>query len=87
MSRSLHIDQALDWRESEQTDKRVSLDRWTSGGTQGESRIYGMLEILEPTIGPLELVLVWGAAEDGKSLLDCLQVGHIVVVSRRVRDL
>jgi len=46
-----------------------------------------MLEVLEPTIGPLELFLVWSAAEDRESLLDCLQVGHIVVASRRVRDL
>ena len=38
-----------------------------------------MLEILEPTIGPLELFLVWGTAEDRESLLDSLQVGHIVV--------
>jgi len=65
----------------------MSLDRWTSGGTQGESRIYGVLEILKPTIGPFELFLVWGAAEDIEGLLDCLEVSHIVVASRRVRDL
>jgi len=57
----------------------MSLDLWTSGGTQGESCIYGVLEILEPKIGPLELFLVRGAAEDRESLLDCLHVGHIVV--------
>ena len=50
-----------------------------SGGTQGESRIYGVLEVLEPTIGPLELFLVWGAAEYRESLLDCLDVSHIFV--------
>jgi len=55
----------------------MSLDLWTSGGTQGESRIYGMLEILEPTVGPLKLFLVRSAAEDCESLLDCLHVGHI----------
>ena len=38
-----------------------------------------MLEVLEPTIGPLKLVLVWSAAEDCKSRLDCLHFGHIVV--------
>ena len=79
MSRSLHIDQALDWRESERIDKRMLLDLQTSGSTQGESRIYGMLKILEPTVGPIELFLVWGAAKDRKSLFDCLHVGHIVV--------
>lgn len=57
----------------------MSLDHWTSGGTQEESRIYGMLEILEPTIGPLELFLVWSAAEDHESLLDCLCFSHIFV--------
>jgi hypothetical protein len=40
-----------------------------------------MLEILEPTIGSLELFLVWGTAEDRKSFLNCLHVGHIVVAS------
>ena len=73
------MDQALDWRESERADKRILLDLRTSSSTQGESRIYGMLEILEPTVGPLELFLVWGTAEDLESLLDCLHVGHIVV--------
>jgi len=57
----------------------MSLDLWMSGGTQGEIRIYGVLEILEPTIGPLELFLVWGAAKDPESLLDCLDVSHIFV--------
>lgn len=52
------------------------LDLWMSGSTQ-EKVIYGMLEILEPTIGPLELFLVRSAAEDRESLLDCLYVGHI----------
>jgi len=52
----------------------MSLDLWTSGGTQGESRIYG---ILEPTVCSLELFLVWSAAEDCEGLLDCLHVGHI----------
>ena len=59
----------------------MSLDLWTSGDTQRESRIYGMLEILEPTICPLELFLVWGATEDRESLLNCLHVSHIFVVS------
>ena len=77
MSRSLHIDQAFDLRESERTDKRMSLDLWKSGGTQGESRIYGVLKILKPTICSLELFLVWSAAEDCEGLLDCLHVGHI----------
>jgi len=61
----------------------MSLDPWTSDGTQGESRIYGVLEILEPTIGPLELFLVRGAAEDRESLFDCLHVGHIVVAFKK----
>jgi hypothetical protein len=86
VSRSLHIDQAFDWRESERTDKGMSLDLWTSGGTQGESRIYRMLEILEPTIGPLELFLVWSAAEDCESLLDCLYVGHIFTFKESERS-
>lgn len=79
MSRSLHIDQAFDWCRPEWIDWRASLDLLMLGGTQGESSIYGVLEILKPTIGPLELILFWSAAEDRKSLLNCLHVGHIFV--------
>ena len=64
-------------------DQRVLLDLWTLGGTRGESGIYGMLEILKPTVGPLELVFVWGTAEDSESFLNCLHIGHILVAFKR----
>jgi hypothetical protein len=42
-----------------------------------ETRIYRVLEILEPSVCLLKLTFVWSTTEDFKSRKDCLDVCHM----------